>query len=116
VVFRPVWENQEITVGHLRGLGPTDERADGPAGSQIRVSRKDAERDQAIRTLAWSTGDGADGRVYLSVNGGPERLFAEGSSGSLATPRIAKGDVQKFRLYTGSDSTVLLATTTFRGD
>ena len=116
-VFRPLWENREITIGLLRGLGPADEKADGPAGSYIRLARQDArERDQATRTLSWSTGDAAEGRVYLSVNGGPELPFADGSSGSLATPRIGKGDVQTFRLYTGSNSTVLLATTTFRGD
>jgi hypothetical protein len=116
-IFRPLWENQEITLGLLRGLVPADEKADGPAGSYIRLARQDArERDQATRTLNWSTGDAAEGRVYLSANGGPELPFADGSSGSLATPRIGKGDVQTFRLYTGSDSTVLLATTTFRGD
>ena len=32
-------------------------------------------------TITWNTGDGTTGQVYVSEDGAPERLFADGSNG-----------------------------------
>ncbi len=56
----------------------------------------------------WHTGDGSPGQVYVSVAGGPERLFSTNPSHQEAV--ISSNDVYEFRLYAGSDHTTHLAT------
>src|SRR3954467_12125442 len=48
----------------------------------------------------WWTGDGKPGQVYLSVDGGPEKLFSTKSSHEDA--RIGRGTYE-FRLFAGTD-------------
>jgi hypothetical protein len=62
-------------------------------------------------TVTWNTGDGAPGQVYVSEDGGPERLFAEGSPGSVSVPWIAAGKTFEFRLYAGTEHAKVLAKT-----
>ena len=63
-------------------------------------------------TIKWTTGDGTDGKVFLST-GGSERSdpFALGSEGSSDAPWIQAGITYEFRLY-NSDHTKLLAKVT----
>ena len=66
-------------------------------------------------TLTWKTGDGATGQVYVSEDGGPERLFAEGSPGSAPAAWIAAGKTFEFRLYAGTEHAKVLAKTQVTG-
>jgi hypothetical protein len=50
-------------------------------------------------TIVWNTGDGTFGEVYVSVNDGPEVLFAGGPQGSQEARWITSGSVYVFRLY-----------------
>ena len=63
-------------------------------------------------TITWSVAEGAPGQVYVSVDGGPETLVAEGLEGSHETPGISPGATYEFRLYAGTERALLLATTT----
>lgn len=60
-------------------------------------------------TITWSTGNSSSGQVYVSENGGREKLFAEGTKGSQAAPWISAGTYE-FRLYAGKANQKPLAT------
>lgn len=62
------------------------------------------------RELDWDTGSRGDGQIYASVDGGPQRLFAEGSSGSAPAPWVTSGHLYIFSLYEGSTHKRLLNT------
>jgi hypothetical protein len=57
----------------------------------------------AIRTatLTWRTADDGWAEVWVSVDGGPETLFVEGSSGYKLATWIEPGHRYDFRLYEG---------------
>jgi len=59
-------------------------------------------------TISWDTADGSIGKVYVSVNGGEEALFADSRRGTAAANWIQKGSSYEFCLY-NSDHTELLA-------
>jgi hypothetical protein len=59
-------------------------------------------------TIAWSTGDGSVGQVYVSEDGGPEKLFAQDPAGSVDAPWIRTGAEYEFRLYAGTERRTLL--------
>jgi tRNA (mo5U34)-methyltransferase len=58
--------------------------------------------------ISWDTADGSIGRVFVSINGGQELLFADGRHGSAPAHWIDTGSNYEFRLY-NSDHTELLA-------
>ena len=58
--------------------------------------------------VSWDTCDGSIGRVFVSINGGQEVLFADGRCGSAPAHWIEAGSNYEFRLY-NSDHTELLA-------
>jgi hypothetical protein len=61
-----------------------------------------------VRTqVNWYTGDGSPGQVYVSVDGGPERLFSNHPLHQEAA--IGRG-VYEFRLYAGTDHQTRMAT------
>jgi len=62
-------------------------------------------------TVSWATENGVIGQLYVSVNGGPEKLMGEGDKVSLTAPWIQAGKTD-FRLYVLGDHTRLLATVT----
>jgi hypothetical protein len=66
-------------------------------------------------TITWNTGDGTAGQVYVSEDGGPERIFAEGSPGSIPAPWIQAGKTFEFRLYAGTEHANVLAKTQVTG-
>ncbi|MHB8645420.1 MAG: hypothetical protein ACYDAR_06485 [Thermomicrobiales bacterium] len=66
-------------------------------------------------TITWDTGDGSLGQVFVSEQGGPDRLFAAGSSGSEAAAWIAVNEKFEFRLFAGDEHRTLLATVTVTG-
>jgi tRNA (mo5U34)-methyltransferase len=60
-------------------------------------------------TIRWSAVDGGNpGKIYVSVNGREESLFAAGCQGTATANWIKQGSVYEFRLY-DSDHTELLA-------
>ncbi|MEQ1727767.1 MAG: hypothetical protein ABL982_05250 [Vicinamibacterales bacterium] len=61
-------------------------------------------------TIAWTTGDGSDGHVAVSIDGGPERLFARGKSGTSIAPWIETGAAYEFRLYSAVSPATAVAT------
>ena len=67
-----------------------------------------AGRGPGKTIVTWHTGDGSPGQVYVSVGGGPERLFSTNPSPQEAT--ISTRDVYEFRLYAGTDHATRLAT------
>ena len=67
-------------------------------------------------TISWSTGTGAVGQVWLSVDGGPEVLFAQGRSGTQSAPWIIRDRNLRFTLYEGLVRAVPLAVTTVTGN
>jgi hypothetical protein len=60
-------------------------------------------------TITWNTGDDTIGQVYVSEDGGPERLFAEGPTGSTPVAWIQAGKTFEFRLYAGTEHAKVLA-------
>jgi hypothetical protein len=58
-------------------------------------------------TIKWTTGDGTDGKVFVSAGGAQETEFASGPSGKSDTP-IQAGVTYEFRLY-NADHTKQLA-------
>jgi hypothetical protein len=58
-------------------------------------------------TISWNTGNTSIGKVYVSVNGGEEVLFAHKRQGSAVANWIEPGSTYEFRLY-DSDHTRLL--------
>ena len=67
-------------------------------------------------TISWSTGDGSWGQIYVSVDGGPERLFVEGAEGGIDVDWIWAGKTYEFRLREGAKSRTLLKTVTVTVD
>lgn len=67
-----------------------------------------AGRGPGKTIVNWHTGDGSPGQVYVSIGGGPERLFSTNPSHQEAT--IKSKDEYEFRLYAGTDRTKPLAT------
>lgn len=65
--------------------------------------------------ISWRTGDNTVGQVYMSENGGPERLFARGTDGSTEAPWIGNGSTYVFRLYSTGEPRRLLASVEVRG-
>jgi hypothetical protein len=68
-----------------------------------------AGRGSGKTIVNWYTGDGSPGQVYVSISGGPERLFSTNPSHQEAV--INSKDGYEFRLYAGTDHTTRLATT-----
>ncbi|HEX8501933.1 MAG TPA: hypothetical protein VF659_15225 [Pyrinomonadaceae bacterium] len=56
--------------------------------------------DNGKTKITWTTkGNKGVVKVYVSENGQPETLFAQGSEGSVDVPWIGAGAVYEFRLY-----------------
>jgi len=88
--------------------------SNGPHGSHIAATPNPVPATSALTTVSWSTGGDSFGFVYLSVDGNPEALFAQGPAGSAEAPWISPGAAYEFRLYAESDHTNPLARITVR--
>lgn len=66
-------------------------------------------------TVTWATDGLATAEVWVSINGGPEALFARKRSGTAVAPWIQRGRTYDFRLYEGTAHAVLLDTITVVG-
>ena len=70
--------------------------------------------DSASTNIAWSTGNGSNGFVFVTANGRPPVLLATGNEGSRVISWIRKGDYV-FELYGDAERRTLLATVTVSG-
>jgi tRNA (mo5U34)-methyltransferase len=66
-----------------------------------------AHKDTARTMISWTTGTADPGKVYVSIDGQEELLFATSRRGSASANWIRKGRTYEFRLY-DSDHTRLL--------
>jgi FkbM family methyltransferase len=76
-------------------------------------------RESGTTTIAWSAGTGVAAHIFVSRDGGPEKLFASGTAGKPYGTRdvrwIAAGSTYEFRLYAAPERAGLLASTTVSG-
>lgn len=85
--------------------------------AQITARPNPVEARQGTGTtkVSWHTGDNTVGQVYVSENGGPEKLFASAPDGSSEVSWISKDSTYVFRLYSTGDSKRLLAAVEVKG-
>lgn len=60
------------------------------------------QKGLGVTTIRWDTGDNSWGAVYVSANGGPEQLLANGPAGSAEANWIQPGVSYDFKLYQDS--------------
>ena len=58
-------------------------------------------------TVTWETGDGSIGEVWVSRDGGPEKMLVRGPGGTHRIASLAATSGYLFNLYTGENATVL---------
>ena len=66
-----------------------------------------ASNNMGKTTIRWSTPDATPGKIYVSVNGREESLFAGGCQGTAAANWIEEGSIYEFRLYDSDHSRLL---------
>jgi tRNA (mo5U34)-methyltransferase len=106
-----------VTIGDTASSTPADSEKDERAFCLLEKRRPvlsaspnpvPASQEPGKTTVSWDTYDGSVGKVYVSVNGGQELLFADGRRGTAPAHWIEAGSNYEFRLY-NSDHTELLA-------
>lgn len=60
-----------------------------------------------MTTIQWNTADAGDGKVYVSIDGQTESLFAGGRQGVATANWIQPGSIYEFRLYDSSHTRLL---------
>ena len=70
------------------------------------------QNEMGAANISWATLDGSNAQVYVSMNGGAEKLFAGGPSGIQAASWIAAPNSYAFNLYAGTDHSLKLASET----
>ncbi|MSQ23385.1 MAG: hypothetical protein EXR58_02365 [Chloroflexi bacterium] len=81
---------------------------EGRAALTARAS-VDPDSGLILTTIAWDTGSGAIGQVYVRDEGGNDELFAQGPVGARNVPGLSPGSTYSFALYAGTDHSNLLA-------
>jgi hypothetical protein len=99
--------------------GGTQESGTGiDAGGTRRITatpqRVKVGGDSGSTNIAWNTGNGSNGFVFVRANGRPPVLFATGNEGSQVISWIRKGDYV-FELYGDAERRTLLAAVTVSG-
>jgi hypothetical protein len=59
------------------------------------------DQELGATTITWTTDSPSGGEVYVSEDGGPERLFAKGVAGAEPANWICRGTTYEFHLYSG---------------
>lgn len=100
-----------FTGGCKKGTADSPPPAEAAGGPVITATPNPvpAGAGPGVTTIAWDTGgDGTIVDVYLSVDGGAEKLFATHSKDSKEIDWISAGPRYEFRLYpTGEHSKML---------
>lgn len=68
--------------------------------------------DSSVTVISWDTGSATDGQVWISQDGGRDRLFGEGARGSQEAAWINPGTIYQFKLYGDTTRATLLKTIT----
>jgi tRNA (mo5U34)-methyltransferase len=66
-----------------------------------------AGEKMGLTTIRWNTAGAGDGKVYVSINGQEESLFAGGRNGVATAAWIQAGSTYEFRLYDSSHARLL---------
>ena len=66
-----------------------------------------AHKDTVKTMISWNTATAASGKVYVSIDGQPESLFATSRQGSAAANWIRTGCTYEFRLYDSNHTRLL---------
>jgi hypothetical protein len=87
-----------------------------PAGAFLTANPDPAgiRADPAATTIQWNTGDGAEGQIFVAVDGGSEELFARGPSGSQSATWIAGRSRYRFTLYAAPNKRPIASVTVAR--
>jgi SAM-dependent methyltransferase len=67
-----------------------------------------ADVRNSTTTIIWDTADGTVGEIYVSCDGGPEKLFSRRASGSQQVSWINSNHAYHFRLYRGTSRSEIL--------
>ena len=86
---------------------------EGP-GLQPRQSVLKSGGDSSSSDIAWNTGNGSNGFVFVTANSRPPVLLATGNEGSSVISWIRRGNYV-FELYGDAERRTLLATVTVTG-
>jgi tRNA (mo5U34)-methyltransferase len=106
-----------VTIGDTAGSTPADPTRDERAFCLLEKRPPLVSADpnpvpvgqqSGKTTISWDTADGSIGRVFVSVNGGQEMLFADGRRGSAPAHWIETGSSYEFRLYNSDHSELLV--------
>jgi hypothetical protein len=94
----------------------TTQRPEGPASLTALPNPvlfgADQQDQVGTSTISWSTGTSALGQLYVSQDGGPDKLFVEGSDGSAKANWIRPGSRYEFHVYAGREHSQQLASVT----
>ena len=88
------------------------QRVNVAPGLTATVRSAPAGAEPGVAEIRWSTGDGSIGQVYVSEDGGEERLLAQGAEGGREVRWIRPGAVYEFHLYAVTDRDRVLARVT----
>jgi len=79
-----------------------------PPTIQARIDPGPAGHPESV-TITWSTGDGSSALVFVTTDGGPKTIFAQGPSGSESVNWLDGRKRYEFQLYADSIPQALLA-------
>lgn len=91
---------------------PSSEKATVPSGSASITADPNPVPpggELGETTIAWNAGSNKSGEIYVSKNGGEEKLFATGPSGAEKVKWISTHQRFEFRLYEGTAHSKMLA-------
>src|SRR5215470_8991951 len=109
--------------GSLCMAGAVEQESGTSAGKpQIKIAPRIAAAPARVKIaartgstdIAWNTGDGSTGFVFVMANGRPPVLVAKGAQGSRPVSWIGTG-TYVFELYGDAERNTLLATVTVAG-
>jgi tRNA (mo5U34)-methyltransferase len=105
-----------LTIGDTRNSTPADRDRDERAFCLLQrrppvlvaePNPAPAGEGKGKTMISWDTADGSIGKVYVSVNGAQEMLFADGRRGSALAHWIETGSRYDFRLYDSNHAELL---------
>jgi hypothetical protein len=113
-IWLVVWLVSPCIAGSDTQQGGTDTDAGGTPRITATPQRVKVSDDFASTDIAWNTGNGSKGFVFVTANGRPPVLIATGNEGSRVISWIRRGNYV-FDLYGDAERRTLLATVTVSG-
>jgi hypothetical protein len=113
-IWLVVWLVSPCIAGSDTQQGGTDTDAGGTPRITATPQRVKVSDDFASTDIAWNTGNGSKGFVFVTANGRPPVLIATGNEGSRVISWIWRGNYV-FDLYGDAERRKLLATVTVSG-